>query len=240
MTNKFVLCFTSIALILFGLVFLGQQASSAIATNMPSDLPKESSDGTGSASSAGSSLDKSKILTLNFLRDTGLSLQQIQQQSINIYLEVTRKDVQPEDKAILAYPKSISDKALLKTSCYLPPRPERLYVFVSTMEPIVHIFAEDVNDTKAGVTRVFVPKAIKAELSPLWQDWANGIQNLNEHISAVYQLANEEKPDNIAIGKHAVAMYNIGNNLESTLEMTVEKIRKSERQGIQSEPVGIQ
>lgn len=240
MTNKFVLYYVIVALVVFGQVFLNEQVASASTSNITSDLPKENADGAVPAGISGANSEKSKILTLNFLRDTGLSLEQIQQQSINIYLEVTRKDVQPEDKAILAYPKSISDKALLKTACYLPPRAERLYVFVSTMEPILHIFAEDVNDTKAGDTRVFVPKAIKAELSPLWQDWGNGIQNLNEHLTAVYQLANEEKPDNIAIGKHAVAMYNIGNNLESTLEMAVEKIRKSERQGIQSEPVGIQ
>lgn len=244
MTNKFILCCASIVLVICGQVFLSAQSALASAANMTGGLPKENSDGAvnpaKNASTADSSSDKDKILTLNFLRDTGLSLQQIQQQSINIYLEVTRKDVQPEDKAILAYPKSISDKALLKTACYLPPRSERLYVFVSTMEPIIHIFADDVGDTKAGATKVFVPKVIKRQLSPLWQDWAEGIQKLNEHLTAVYQLANEEKPDNIAIGKHAVAMYNIGNDLENTLELTVDKIRKIERKGIQSEPVGIE
>ncbi len=240
MTNRLIICCVGITCVLFGAIFFKEPAAMAIAENVADEIPKENESKTNAADVADSITEKSKILTLNFLRDTDLSIQQIQQQAINIYLEVTRKDVQPTDKAILAYPKSISEKALLKTTCYMPPRAERLFIYVGTMEPIIHIFANDVSDTKSGVTRVFVPKIIKAELSPLWQDWANGIQSLNEHLSAIYQLANEEKPDNIAIGKRAVAMYKIGNNLNNTLETVVEKIRKIERKGIQSESVGIQ
>ena len=238
MTNKFVLPSIIITLVLLGQVFLREQIALANTASTSSELSKGNNE--RAVPSSFTSNDKSKVLTLNFLRDVGLSLQQIRQQSINIYLEVTRKDVQPEDKFDLVYPKSISDKQMLKNPCYLAPRAEWLYFYVGTMEPIIHLFAEDVSDTKAGATRLFVPKAIKAEISPLWQEWAKGIQELNEHLTAIYQLANEEKPDNIAIGKHAVAMYKIGNKLEETRDKTVDRIRKSERRGIQSEPVGIQ
>ena len=239
MTNKFVLHYIIIALVFVQGLFL-EQAASADTISSTNEVTKVNGERIIPSSFTGHNSDKSKILTLNFLRDIGLSLQQIKQQSINIYLEVTRKDVKPEDKFDLVYPKSISDKEMLKTPCYLQPRAEWLYFYVGSMEPIIHLFADDVSDTKAGVTRVFVPKAIKAQISPLWQEWASGIQSLNEHLTAIYQLANEEKPDNIAIGKHAVAMYKIGNKLEDTRDKTVDKIRKSERKGIQSEPVGIQ
>jgi hypothetical protein len=239
MTNKFLSCCIIAILFFGGSVIYQDQSALANATGATSDLSAENRERTA-PSSFNNNADKSKILTLNFLRDTGLSLQQIEQQSINVYLEVTRRDVQPRDKFELVYPKSISDKELSKTLHYLQPRSEWLYYYVGTMEPIIHLFAQDVSDTKAGVTRVFVPKAIKTEMSPLWQEWSIGIQNLNEHLSAIYQLVNEDKLDNIAIGKHAVAMFKIGKSLENTRQKAVDEIRKSERHGIQSEPVGIQ
>jgi len=240
MTNKFILRFIIIVLLLLGQTLLNEQIVSASTANVTESLSKEKNERAVPASLTGNNEDKSNILTLNLLRDSGLSLQQIKQQAINIYLEATRTDVRPEDKTSLVYPKSISDKGLLKTSSYLPPRADWLYFYVGTMEPVIHLFAADVSDTRAGITRVWVPKVIKAEISPLWQEWAKGIQDLNDHLSVIYQLANEDKPDNIAIGKHAVAMYNIGIDLENTRQKAVGIIRKTERRGIQSEPVGIQ
>jgi hypothetical protein len=117
---------------------------------------------------------------------------------------------------------------------------EWLYFYVGTMEPIIHLFADDVSDTKAGATKIIVPKAAKEPLSPLWEQWSSGIESLNDHITAIYKLANEEKPDNVAIGKHAVAMYKIATDLEKTREKGVSVIRKTEQLGGDSETVGIQ
>jgi hypothetical protein len=235
MTNKFVLRGIIITLTLIGQTFLNGKIAIANVANGPS----ENHDRVVPASITGGAAEKAGLLTLNRLRDSGLSLQQIKQQAINIYLEVTRKDVQPTDKPIIVYPKSISNKGLVKTN-YLPPRVEWLYFYVGTMEPVIHLFADDVNDTKAGATKIFVPKAAQEPLSPLWQQWSAGIQNLNEHVTAIYKLANEEKPDNIAIGRHAVAMYKIATSLEKTREKGVAIIRKTEQLGQQSETVGIQ
>lgn len=240
MTNKFVLAFLISVLSLSAPVFLREQSALANSASVTNNRPSEPKERTAPSSLTGNTLGKSGVLTLNFLRDTGLSLQQIKQQAINIYLEVTRRDFQPGDKSVLVYPKSISDKALLKDHSYLPPRSEWLYYYVGTMEPIIHLFADDVSDTKNGVTRIFVPKAVKAQMAPLWQEWSNDIQSLNQHLSEIYQLANEDKVDNIAIGKHAVAMFKIGNKLESTRLKAVANIRRSDRCGTQSETVGIQ
>lgn len=233
MTNKFVG-------IIITLLLLGQTFSDgtvAIA-NTVTGL-QENHDRISPTNVTGNTSGEAELLTLNRLRDSGLSLQQIKQQAINIFLEVTRKDVQPTDSAAIVYPKSISNKGLVKAH-YLPPRMEWLYFYVGTMEPIIHLYADDVNDTKAGATRIVVPKAAQEPLSPLWQQWSSGIQNLNEHVTAIYKLANDEKPDNIAIGRHAVAMYKIATGLERTREKGVTVIRKTEQLGQQSETVGIQ
>jgi hypothetical protein len=181
---------------------------------------------------------EAELLTLNRLRDGGLSLQQIKQQAINIYLEVTRKDVQANDNTEIDYPKSISKKGLAKAQ-YLPPRMEWLYFYVGTMEPIIRLFTNTVNDTKAGTKRLMIPKAASEPLIPVWKDWSAGIDGLNEQVTAIYKLINEEKPDNIAIGKHAVSMYQIAARLEKTRQKAVAIIRKTDKMGKQSDTIGI-
>ncbi len=228
MNNKITLCS-----ILVALVFCveGKAANEPSAENHERVVP---------SSITGAKTEEDEVLTLNRLRDSGLSLQQIKQQAINIYLEVTRRDFQPTDKVVLNYPRAISDKGLLRKGRYLPPRAEWLCYYVGTLEPIIHLYANDVTDAKAGVTKVFVPSSARESLAPLWQKWAAGIQNLNEHLSTIYKLTNEEKPDNFAIGKQAVAMYNIGEELERTREKGVAIIRKAQqRNGPDSAPLHV-
>lgn len=235
MINKLMMYCILVVLLLSGQTLDKEKIAASAAT----DLPEQNKGRVVPSSFSGDANDQT-LLTLNHLRDSGLSLQQIKQQAINIYLEVTRQDVQPEENLVLTYPKSISDKGLLKYGSYLSPRTEWLYFYVGTMEPIIHLFADDVNDTKNGASKVFVPKAAKEAFAPLWQQWTTDIQNLNEHVTAIYKLTNEEKPDNIAIGKHAVSIYKIGNELERTRQKAVALIRKTERTGEQLEPVSIQ
>ena len=237
MTNKFMLRCAVVALILLGQVTLKENVALAETADDP---PKTNQGRTIPSSFVNNKSDKSDLLTLNFLRDTGLSLQQIKQQAINIYLEVTREDVQPEDKFALTYPKSISDKGLFKSSCYLAPRIEWLYFYVGTMEPIIHLFTNDVDNTKSGVAKTLVPKVAKASMSPLWQEWAAGIKSLNGHLTAIYKLADEDTSNNVDIARHAVSMYRIATNLEKTREKGVTIMRKTELKGEQSEPVDIQ
>jgi hypothetical protein len=231
MGNKLVLRSIFIALMLLGQMVLGCRMSFAAG---------ESSESAERAapSSLSSKNGEAELLTLNHLRDSWLSLQQIKQQSINIYLEATRKDVQATDNTDLVYPKSISKKGLGEGH-YLPPRMEWLYFYVGTMEPIIRLFADTVSDTKTGVTRLVVPKAALEPLAPLWKNWSSGIESLNEQVTAIYKLASEEKLDNIALGKHAVSMYKIAEKLEKTREKAVAIIRKTDKLGQGSETVGI-
>jgi len=202
-------------------------------------LPTENRERIGPSSITGIKSEEGQVLTLNRLRDSGLSLQQIKQQAINIYLEVTRRDFQPTDKAVLSYPKAISNKGFMKQVHYLPPRAEWLIYYIGTLEPIIHLYANDVADTRAGVTKLFVPSSARESLAPLWNKWASGIQGLNEQLNAIYKLANEEKPENFAIGRHAVAMYDIADELERTREKGVAMIRKAERHGQASAPLHV-
>ncbi len=235
MTKKTVTHCAVIALILLGQI-LPKDALASTENKVMGD----SHDRSVPSSLSGKGPTEQQLLTLNCLRDSAMSLQQIKQQAINIYLEATRTDVQPQDNSDFLCPKSISDKLLAKSVHYLPPRIEWLYFYVGTMEPVIQLFTDDISDTKTGMTKVFVPTAAKESLSPLWQQWSAGIQGLNDHLNAIYKLANEDKPDNIAIARHAVAMYKIGNDLERARAKATEIIRKALLKGQETAPVRIE
>jgi len=237
MTKKSVINYGAIALMLIGQAFPKEAIAAADSTNT---VTRESHERSIPSSLTGTVPTEQQLLTLNCLRDSALSLQQIKQQAINIYLEATRTDVQPEDPPVFPYPKSISEKSLTKSIDYLPPRTEWLFFYVGTMEPIIQLFADDISDTKTGMTKVFVPTAAKESLAPLWQQWSCGIQGLNEHLSTIYKLANEDKPDNVAIAKNAVAIYRIGHHLERAREKAMDIIRKVQLKGQESTPTRIE
>jgi len=231
MGNKLVLWSIFLSLVLSGQIVFDCKMS------MAADQSSQSAERVA-PSSLSSKNGEAKLLTLNHLRDSWLSLEQIKQQAINIYLEATREDVKATDNTDLIYPKSISKK-VLGQGHYLPPRMEWLYFYVGTMEPIIRLFADTVSDTKTGVTRLVVPKASLESLAPLWKDWSSGIESLNEQVTAIYKLASEENPNNISLGRRAVSMYKIAEKLEKTRAKAVAIIRKTDKLGQESETVGI-
>ncbi len=230
-----IFCFAGLILIM-GQGSVGKTETSTAITQ----IKQESHTRTIPSSLTGKKNNDQRILTLNCLRDSALSLQQIKQQAINIYLEATRTDVQPQDPSVFPYPKSISTNELTKGTCYLPPRIEWLYFYVGTMEPIIRLFTDDISDSKTGMTKIFVPAAAKEDVSPLWAEWSAGIKRMNDHLSDIYSLANEDEPDNIAIAKNAVAIYKIGGKLEKAREKATDIIRKVQLKGKESTPIRIE
>ncbi|MCC7531422.1 MAG: hypothetical protein IT342_23165 [Candidatus Melainabacteria bacterium] len=89
-------------------------------------------------------------ITLGDLRDIGLTIMQIKQQSINIFLEVTRKEVPKSARPDLVSVDKISMIDVKPDSSYLPTRPEWLVFYVGAMEPIIRLLGADVGDVRGG------------------------------------------------------------------------------------------
>ena len=110
-------------------------------------------------------------LNLTLLRDCGLSLAQIRQQARNIYQEATRQRCDTStpfeiiSPIVLTQVEAPSEANQIK---YLKPRVHWIVYYVGTIEPIISLFRQDVDDTKTGISKITVPEDAKEEMDPIW------------------------------------------------------------------------
>jgi len=190
------------------------------------------------------SAEEANNLSLTLLRDSGLSLNQIRQQAINIFLEATRKPCNPSSKFELLIPGGISDRDIdnrAGKNVYLPPRSQWLIYYVGTVEPIISLFAQDVHDTKAGVTKLLVPEDTKKQMHAAWHEWTQGIEGINKELTEINDLIGDGKVENTRLAKHAVAMFKYTQSLERSRRKAFIAIRNSQkRHGDSSNKINIQ
>lgn len=154
-----------------------------------------------------------EVVTLSDLRDVGLCINQIKQQAINIYLDVTRKAVPASASAELEDVDEISNAGLSDSSKYLPTRPEWLVFYVGAMEPIIHLLQSDVKDVESGVAKLMVPKGSQEKFEKLFDDYEASVAQLNVHLTKIYEGIGE-KNNNVKLAQEAVKMYEVADDLE--------------------------
>jgi hypothetical protein len=194
-------------------------------------------------SADGDSRDPSGNLTLSDLRDSGLSLNQIRQQAIYIFIEATRKFCNNSSKLEQLVPNTISDKDIetnASKSVYMVPRAQWLVYYVGTVEPIISLFSQDVRDTKSGATKLLVPEDAKDKMLPLWHEWQDGIDGINKELTEINNLIGDGQPENVSLAKHAVAMFKYTENLEHTRQKAFVAIRSSQKRNVEGNKVNLQ
>ncbi len=161
-----------------------------------------------------------------------MSLNQIRQQAIYIFLEATRKLCDNSSRFELAVPSAIADKDIEGNAAkndYLAPRAQWLVYYVGTIEPIISLFIQDVRDTKSGATKLLVPEDAKDKLMPLWHEWEDGIDGINKELTAINSLIGDGQPENINLAKHAVNIFKYTEDLERTRQKAFVAIRTSQK-----------
>lgn len=154
---------------------------------------------------------------LNDLRDTRLSLNQLKQQAINLFLEATRIPMTVNDAPVEQSPVSISSAMLDSNRKYLAPRKEWLVLYVNTLEPIVHLLCEDISDVDTN--GLGVSKAIADRVNPLWKTWRANVLDINKALDQVQDsLPVGSDPDradsNTVIAKAALEIFQKAEDLE--------------------------
>jgi len=156
----------------------------------------------------------SEIVTLTNLRDLGLCLMQIKQQAKNIYLEVTRKVLPASAKPEIEEPKQMSVEGIADSSVYLPSRPEWLVFYVGTLEPIIHLFREDLKNINSGESKLLVPAGTKEHFHQLLTEYETGVTQLNQHLTVIQEDIVKDH-NNSPIAREAVLLYQVADNLEA-------------------------
>lgn len=173
-------------------------------------------------------LPEEYILTLSEIRDIGLTLQQIKGEAIHVYLEAARKPVPLNDDAKLVEPKSIPVSDLVIDRTCEPVRHDWLVFFVGTMEPIVHLLTNGVEQVENEETKLVMPNVEKEIADKLWHEWAQGIQDLDKDLDNMSELLNSEKIDNKVLADQAVAIFNSCQKLEDVRVRVHKVVQESE------------
>jgi hypothetical protein len=168
------------------------------------------------------------VLTFSELRDIGLTLQQIKEEAVHIYLEAARKDVPLNDDPKLVEPKSIPVAGLYVDSSCEPIRRDWLVFFIGTMEPIIHLLNEGVSQVENEETKLVMPNVEKETANRLWAEWAQGIEDLNKDLDKLNELLNSAKVENKALADQAVAIFNSCQKLEDVRVRVHTVIQESE------------
>ncbi|PZM84637.1 MAG: hypothetical protein DKT66_08385 [Candidatus Melainabacteria bacterium] len=159
--------------------------------------------------------DKQQLLPeemLSDLRDTRLSVGQVKQQAVNLFLEATRVVVKPGDPALHFSPTTISAEMLSEKKNYMPPRKDWLVFYMNTLEPIVQLLTDDIHDVDTNGRAV--PPNIEAKINPLWKSWQSDVRAINKSLDDLQELIGPDSGTNIPIAKTALAIYDKAVELE--------------------------
>lgn len=154
---------------------------------------------------------------LSDLRDTRLTLNQLKQQAVNLFLEATRTRMTVSDAPVEQSPTAISLSMFDSKAKYLAPRKEWLVLYVNTLEPIVHLLSEDINDVDTNGRSV--SRVIEERINPLWNTWRDQVIAINKSLDQVQgsmPVGDEEESadSNSVIAKAALDMFQRAEELE--------------------------
>ncbi|MFA7335615.1 MAG: hypothetical protein WC028_02435 [Candidatus Obscuribacterales bacterium] len=154
---------------------------------------------------------------LSDLRDTRLTLNQLKQQAVNLFLEATRTRMTVSDAPVEQSPTAISLSMFDSKAKYLAPRKEWLVLYVNTLEPIVHLLSEDINDVDTNGRSV--SRVIEERINPLWNTWRDQVILINKSLDQVQgsmPVGDEEESadSNSVIAKAALDMFQRAEELE--------------------------
>ncbi|MBX9694201.1 MAG: hypothetical protein K2Z81_17590, partial [Cyanobacteria bacterium] len=172
--------------------------------------------------------NNSEVVQLTDLRDIGLCLIQIRNAATNIYLEATREEVPLDSQPKVNVPANLSDLKLDKETKYMKPRPDWMFFYIGTLEPILHLFGEDVKTSITEDNKVMVPKGTSEQFKRLFVEYENVVVQMNKHVSQIHELVTEEQ-NNIPLAREAVSLKNLAEELEKARVEAFELIRNADK-----------
>ena len=163
----------------------------------------------------------SEHMSLDNIQDVAYTLQRIDQQAINVYLEATRKKV---DRYELKVPSlsSMPTAPLEEQSAYLRLRKGWLAFFIGTMEPLMQILKDHLKGLDERTEKSGLPSQYHAEWKTIVDEWASAIRDLNAQLDIIAALIDDPGAGNIEVAKAARAI----DGQVSTMEKILQKASK--------------
>jgi hypothetical protein len=181
-------------------------------------------------------LGGSETLTLGDLRDLGLCINQLQQQSKNIFLEVTRKPVPRTAQPHYEDLKEITKGSVDATARYLPVRPEWITYYVGTMEPMIQLFRANLEATRSGASKLMVPKSTVDEFATMLSNYDLAVNAMNKNLDVIYSKLSDPHA-NVAIAQETVKLYEVTQAMEKARHRAFNLVKQADRRHEERSPV---
>ncbi|MBU6454567.1 MAG: hypothetical protein KGS72_22550 [Cyanobacteria bacterium REEB67] len=161
---------------------------------------------------------------LTDLRDFRLCLNQLKQEAVNLFQEATRTEVTLQAVPPGKVQDKISEGILQQIhGKYLLPRREWLVLYVNTIEPIVQLLCEDVQDVDTNGRQT--PPAIESKINPLWTTWRDDVRSINKSLDEVQMLIGQDADSNVPLARAAIKIWQKAENLEKVRYRAVNLLR---------------
>jgi hypothetical protein len=165
---------------------------------------------------------------LSNLRDMRLSVTLVKQQAVNIFMEATRTLVKVEEQPLEETPQGLNFNMYDKSQAYLEPRKDWLVYYINTMEPILHLLNEDMQDVENN--GLGLPENIGAKVTPLWKLWKEDVLAINKSMDALQEQIGQNKA-NQGIATTALSIYEKASDMEKVrfqaAQICREELRKT-------------
>ncbi|MBP9090710.1 hypothetical protein KBI23_06735 [bacterium] len=148
-------------------------------------------------------MEKEFALPLDNLEDIGYTLQRVQQQAIDLYVEATRKR---RESKVLSKSLMIPHEKLQAEGYYQPLRKAWLVFFVGTMEPLVQLLVHDVHDIEEHLSDVKIVRGKQKQFDQVYAQWRQAITAINHHLDVLTEQIQATSPSNIVVANEARAI----------------------------------
>lgn len=145
------------------------------------------------------------------LRDTRLSLGQVKQQAVNLFLEATRPVVPTDSKLIEHSPLAITASMFNPKTKYQPPRKEWLVFYINTLEPIIQLLTEDMKDVEQNGLRL--PDDLDKKITPLMKPWHQELVAINKAMDELQDIIGTDD-NNAGVTKTALIIFDRAAQME--------------------------
>jgi hypothetical protein len=164
-------------------------------------------------------------LTLDMVRDVGVSVRQIKDLSVYLFKEATRVPLTVEDPLELSGFDSISDDDFDSSKKYSTVRPGWIYFYISSLEPAIQLLKD------SETQKVFIPAKIKNEVSTLSARFCDMIDSALEQIKKLHKCVDDGDCDNKTVADCALAIYKTSLNMENLRKDGGALVQEAERKG---------
>lgn len=164
-------------------------------------------------------------LTLDMVRDVGVSVKQIKDLSIYIFKEATRVPLTVQDPLELTGFDAIFDSDFDSNKTYSPVRPGWIYFYISTLEPAIQLLKD------SETQKVYIPAKIKDDVSTLSARFCDMIDNALGQIKKLHKCVDDGECDNKTVADCALSIYKTSLNMENLRKDGGALVQEAERKG---------